>query len=144
MSSEDRDTLRACPTCGTKNKGENAKNLGLRDYSWFSAQLPGRVGASDLDAVVDQRSSGRVLIHEYKPKGVALPLGQRLLLRRFVELGCDVWVIWEDTKTDTVQVGDMSKEGEVLFIEDMSKNQLGAKVKTWWNLGLELNNTGRP
>lgn len=130
---EEADALRACPTCSTKVA---STVMGLRDYStWLADELPGRVSGADLDCVVEQSKTGRVLIIEFKRKGQILPTGQRLLLKRFAQLGADVWVAWE---SDThVEVGTLTDEGEVLFVQEMTKGSLGRKVRKWWNLGLE-------
>jgi len=130
---EDQDALRGCPTCGTKVA---ETKLGLRDYSsWLADELPGRVSGADIDCVVEQSKTGRVLFIEFKRKGQILPTGQRLLLKRMAQLGIDVWVAWE---SDThVEVGTLTAEGEVLFVQEMTKASLGRKVRKWWNLGLE-------
>lgn len=132
---ETQDALRACPTCGTKVA---ETTLGLRDYSrWLADQLPGRVSGSDIDAVVEQSSTGRVLFMEMKPEGVRLPTGQRLLLRSMCRKGIDVWVVWEEKDGVHVQVGTMDPTGEVRFVQRMTVRQLGMRVKRWWNDGLE-------
>ena len=131
--SEDEDKLRGCPTCRTK---VSEAQLGLHDYSrWLADYLPGRVSGSDIDCVVEQSKTGRMLFIEFKRKGELLPVGQRLLLKACVKRGIDVWVAWE---TDThVEVGAMDVTGEVLLVDNMTHKQLGLKVKRWWNAGLE-------
>jgi len=130
---ETEDLLRACPTCRTKVA---EAQLGLHDYSrWLVDYLPGRVSGSDIDCVVEQSKTGRMLFIEFKRKGELLPVGQRLLLKACVKRGIDVWVGWE---TDThVEVGAMDATGEVLLVDNMTHKQLGLKVKRWWNAGLE-------
>lgn len=127
------DNLRGCPTCGTK---VSDVQMGLRDYSgWLSEHLPGRVSGADIDCVLEQSRTGRVLFFEFKRKGQTLPTGQRLLLRAMVRKGIDVWVVWEDSTH--VECGTLDENGEVLFVERMTKGALGRKARKWWNAGLE-------
>jgi len=131
---ETADRLRACPTCATK---VDAAHLGLRDYSrWLADVLPGRVSGSDIDCVVEQSRTGRVLFLELKPAGVRLPTGQRLLLRTMARKDIDVWVVWERTDEHEVEVGVMDKTGEVRFVERMPEKALARRVGRWWNDGL--------
>ena len=75
---EEADLLRACPTCSTK---VSAVQMGLRDYSsWLAEHMPGRVSGADIDCVLEQSRTGRVLFFEFKRKGQQLPTGQRLLV----------------------------------------------------------------
>lgn len=123
--------LKACPTCGQDTVAE----LGLRDYSrWLSPVLPGRIGGTDLDCVLDQSSTGRMLVQEYKQGNQRLPMGQRLLFKGLVEKGFDVWVVWE--YSNHVKVGAVDLTGEVRFMEQMSTTQLAAKTRAWWYDGL--------
>jgi hypothetical protein len=100
----------------------------MRDYRWISEVLPGREAPMDIDAVVEK--SGHVLIQEFKPAGVALPLGQRLTLRAFVRLGCDVWVVWEEDSAH-VQVGAMDRHGNVKFVERMTVRKYRKRIVEW-------------
>jgi len=128
-----KQALRGCPTCRTKVDGTL---LGLRDYStWLSDALPGKVGASDLDAVLEQSKSGRILIMEFKPLSEGLPTGQTMLLKAFVLKGCEVWVCWEHGDNRHVSVGSMSKDGRVNFIKKMTRTKLKQLVKAWWDDG---------
>lgn len=133
MRTEDGDALRACPTCSTK---VSTVQMGLRDYShWLAEHLPGRVSGADIDCVLEQNRTGRMLVFEFKRVGQQLPTGQRLLLTALAKRDVDVWVCWE---SDThVEVGTLTKDGEVLFVEKMTKAALGRKARKWWNLGLE-------
>ena len=83
--------LRSCPACGTPVS--YTSSLGLRDYTWFDA--PGGEGGMDLDFVYEKR--GRVLVHEYKPEGVALPTGQRITLTALRRKGIEIWVVEESS-----------------------------------------------
>lgn len=83
----------------------------------------------DVDAVVEKH--GRVLIQEFKPKGVPLPLGQRLTLRAFVRMGADVWIAWEDPNGRHVEVGPMDRHGNVPFVEKMTRRKYGQRIVEW-------------
>lgn len=85
----------------------------------------------DLDCVVEK--GGQVLILEFKPERAPLPLGQRLTLRTFVRLGCEVWVAWESKDGVHVEVGSLDKHGDVKFIEKMTVNKLRQRVLDWRN-----------
>ena len=105
--------------------------MGLRDYRWVSEALPGRVAPMDLDCVLEK--NGRFLVMEFKPKGVPLPLGQRLTLKALVRTGADVWVVWENTTDrERVEVGAMDRAGNVPFVEDMRLNRLRRRVTEWY------------
>lgn len=114
---------------------DDTKDIGLRDFRWLGDALPGRVGGSDLDLVLEQSKTGRVLITELKPEHMTLPLGQRLLLKRFVNLGCDVWVVWETPGSNFVEVGAMDRDGNIPFVERMSIGKFKTKVGQWWSAG---------
>lgn len=103
-------------------------DMGLRDYRWVSESLPGKIAPMDLDAVLEK--NGHVLILEMKPKGAPVPLGQRLTLKNFVRMGCDVWVIWGDGPT--VEAGEMDRNGNVNFIAKLSIAKLKNKVTGWF------------
>jgi hypothetical protein len=122
--------LRHCPSCG----GEVTEALGLRDYASWLTGLPGKVSASDLDFVLEQAQTGRVLIHEYKEGNKPLGVGQRLLLQDMVRKGCDVWLVWEGK--GTVTAGAMTAEGKVPFTQEMTRAELSARVVDWWYDGL--------
>lgn len=117
--------LRGCPLCSTPIDN---LDLGLRDYRWVTEALPGKVAPMDMDFVLER--NGHVLIQEYKPEGAPLPLGQRLTLKTFVRMGCDVWVVWEGEKK--VQVGMMDRYGNVAFIESMTPAKFKRKTTEWY------------
>lgn len=139
MRTEDQ-ALRKCPTCLTPVK---ELDLGLKNYRWLRDALPGRVGLADLDGVLEQAATGRVLVFEFKPAGASIPLGQRLLLKRFVRFGCDVWVIWEG-REDTHEVGAMDRAGNVPFVAKVSTQGLRQRVREWWQTGLNDLDRGQP
>lgn len=127
------DKLRGCPTCSTPVA---ETTLGLRDYStWLADALPGRASGSDIDCVVEQSKTGRVLLMEFKPAGGKLPMGQRIMLRAFVRKGMDVWVIWEFD--DHVEAGIMDSTGEVQFIQPLTTDELRERVGKWWSAGFD-------
>ena len=122
--------LRKCPCCG----GPVPDDLGLRDYDSWLRGLPGKVSASDLDFFLEQRQTGRALTMEFKEGNKGLGLGQRLLFKGLKAKGIDVWVAWE--RADSILVGEMDMTGEVRFTQEMTKDELSAKVVGWWYDGL--------
>lgn len=133
MARDIDDKLRGCPTCGTP---VSETSLGLRDYSrWLADALPGRASGSDIDCVVEQSKTGRILLMEFKPPGAKLPTGQRIMLRAFARKGMDVWVIWEFD--DYIEAGILDSTGEVQFIQRMSVDELRERVAQWWRAGFD-------
>lgn len=118
------EALRGCPTCGTP---VSDVDMGLRDYRWVSEAMPGRLAPMDVDFILERRSN--LLAMEFKPEGMALPLGQRLTLKALRRLGIDVWVAWEGDKM--VEVGQMDRFGNVGFVERMNRNKLRNQVTAW-------------
>lgn len=126
VRNEKLDKLRGCPTCGTPV--EQGK-LGLRDYSWISGKLPGKVGLMDIDGVLERK--GKVLMLETKPlRQKGIPLGQRLTLRTFTRMGVHVWLVWHDG--DEVQVGRMDEAGEVPFTTKTDVAGLVKYIEQWY------------
>lgn len=133
MARESDDKLRGCPTCATP---VDQTKLGLRDYStWLSDVLPGRASGSDIDCVVEQSKTGRILLLEFKPPGGKLPMGQRIMLRAFARKGMDVWIVWEFS--DHVEAGVLDTTGEVQFVESLSIDGLRDRVARWWRAGFD-------
>lgn len=123
-----QETLRSCPTCG----GEfNPEALGLRDYSWLNEVVP---GASDLDFALEQKSTGRLLIVEFKSQGQRLPMGQRLLLKTLARKGCDIWVAWQK-RNGSIDVADLDGRGELVGFRNLTREGLAAAVDAWWATG---------
>lgn len=122
------EPLRGCPLCRTPVADAQ---LGLRDFRWVADALPGKVAPMDVDAMLEK--NGRFLVIELKPKGVPIPLGQRLTLKALVRLGMDVWVVWETPEGKRVEVGAMDRSGNTPFVEDMTVNRLRRKVVDWYN-----------
>lgn len=126
--------LRACPTC---SQTLTQADLGMRDYSrWLNPILPGKLGGTDIDCVLDQASTGRMLMFEFKEGNKPLGVGQRLLFTALKKRNIDVWVVWGPYDDGHVKVGEMDTTGQVRFTEDMPPAKLGAKVKAWWYDGL--------
>jgi len=125
-------SLRHCPSCG----GPVTEELGLRDYeSWLKpGVLPGRVSGSDIDFFLEQSGTGRMLALEFKEGNKPLGLGQRLLFKDLRAKGIDVWVAWE--RKDSVLVGAMDENGEVMFTQEVTPRELAMKVREWWYSGL--------
>lgn len=125
--------LLECPTCGTP---ASKTQLGLRDYSrWLNPILPGKVGGSDLDCVLHQQSTDRILVLEFKEANKRLSVGQRLLLTALVQRpNVEVWVAWQYSD-GTVRVGALDTTGDVRFTEKMTDAAFGAKVREWWYAG---------
>lgn len=128
-----QEPLRGCPTCKTP---VTTAQLGLRDYStWLDGALPGKVSASDIDFVLEQASTGRMLVQEFKEGSQPLGMGQRLLLKAMVRMGADVWVV-NDLGAKGLKVGELSPEGVVRFTQTMTSAGLKNAVKGWWYDGL--------
>lgn len=126
--------LKACPTCGE----DTVKELGLRDYSrWVNPLLPGKLGGSDVDFILDQAGTGRILVMEYKEGQKRLGVGQRLMLTALKHKGIDVWVVWEFTSQGYVLAGELDDTGEVRFTEKLTPHELGLKTKAWWYSGYD-------
>ncbi len=123
--------LRKCPCCG----GPVPDDLGLRDYGSWLTSLPGKVSGSDLDFSLEQTQTGRMLFMEFKEGNKPLGIGQRLLLKGLKgKPGVDVWVVWE--RDDGLLAGEMDETGEVMFTQEMTKEELNQKVGAWWWAGL--------
>lgn len=129
------DALRTCPTCATPV--DQTRAIGLRDYRWLADLLPGRVGPMDIDAVIHQAKSGRVLVMEFKAPGEPLSLGARLTLAHFVATGADVWVVWGPYDDGFYDAGVMDRTGAVVFVERVRLEGLRRRVREWWVRGLE-------
>jgi hypothetical protein len=108
----------------------------MRDYSrWLNPTLPGKLGGSDIDLALHQAATGRILMVEFKDATQRLNTGQRLLFTALRALGIEVWVVWE--YQNYVKAGILDETGEVRFLEQLTPDQLGAKVKAWWYAGLQ-------
>lgn len=127
------ERLRGCPLCRTPVADAQ---LGLRDFKWVADALPGRVAPMDIDSVLEK--NGRILMMEMKPKGMAIPLGQRITLRAFANLKTvDVWVVWEEEGGVWVEVGAMDRHGDIPFVERMRVTKLKNRVTDWFEAAME-------
>ena len=73
---------------------------------------------------------------EYKGTGLALPMGQRIMLKNLKRLDpsrVTVWVVWgEDTDEDAeCEVGTLDERGDVQDVERITAGQLGARTRSW-------------
>jgi hypothetical protein len=126
MRSED-EQLRACPTCGT---AIGDLDLGLRDFStWLD--LPGRVGGSDIDCIIEQSHTGRALALEFKPSKW-VPKGQALLFDRLCAAGFDVWIVAE---MQPMQMCIWRPETLRQVWDVIDPDELTQAVSAWWALG---------
>jgi hypothetical protein len=103
-------------------------DLGLRDYKWVSGLLPGRVAPMDLDCVLEK--NGHILILEFKPKDMAMGMGQRITLKAFAKLGADVWVIYGDGPM--VRRTILNAGGVEEYPWDMTVEELAEEVTDWY------------
>lgn len=131
-----RDTteaLHTCPVCGTEGPV-----VGLRDYStWLFDLLPGRAGASDVDAVIEQHNSGRALALEFKPSKY-VPRGQGLLFDRLCACGFDVWVVVDkDFEEDQLTMCIWQPEQMTQTWKSVTVNEFREAVRAWWRAGEE-------
>ena len=123
---ESKDKLRKCPTCG-----QEAPDLGLRDYStWAFDALPGRMGGSDIDRVVERH--GNFLAWEFKPNKY-VPTGQRIM---FDALATQLnWVVYvaidKDAADDRYQVGRWVAGRGVVMWWTMTHQEL-AELEVMW------------
>lgn len=135
------EALHSCPVCGTEGAVP-----GLRDYSkWLFDLLPGRVGASDIDCVLDQGFSGRALALEFKPSKY-IPRGQARLFDRLLAGGFDVWVVVDKDLETVFEEGAMKLKGDVTMCiyqpeqqvqtwKQVSIGEFRHAVRAWWDQG---------
>lgn len=105
--------------------------MGLRDYSgWLFDILPGRVAATDLDFVLEQHNTGRVLVLEFKPT-TYVPRGQSLVFDTLTSIGWDVWIVGDkNLDKDELVVKKWGKRAETMNLETFR-----TKVGDWWTDG---------
>lgn len=122
------DALRKCPTCGSDDTD------GLIFYHDLADDLPGKVGMSDLDAVLEQHRTGRMLFSEFKPMREPVPYAQMMVFRTLAAAGYDVvWVEWPPKGADREFVlhefdGHWFGDGQVKTLK-----ALRAYYAEWWN-----------
>jgi hypothetical protein len=98
--------------------------------------LPGKVGGMDVDFVINQAKTHRLLHIEQKPKGARISVGASLTYREYVRAGFDAWAMW-DMQDGTVRQGFFDANGRIQDIEHMEAKQLASRVRAWWDSGLE-------
>jgi len=125
--------LRGCPVCGTP-VAEAA--LGLRDYRWVNEALGNKLGLMDIDGVLSQAGTGRVLMLELKPRGARISTGARLTFALFVKAGFDCWVLW-DQENGRVKLAELNDKGRPINFKDMTIKRAATLVKRWWDEGVE-------
>lgn len=124
--------LRECPTCATPVS--EAVNLGLRDFSWVNSHLPGKLGFMDVDGMLHQAQTGRILVLELKPRGARISRGARLTFDHLVSIGFDVWYVW-DLGAGLVDVSPATPGGWVTP-ERLTRDELADDIAGWWEEGL--------
>jgi hypothetical protein len=114
--------------------------MGLRHYARLNASLPGKVGGMDIDWVLEQDATDRILVMEFKPSKARLPHGQQRTLYWFRRHGGDVWVVNDGKfqQDGTVEVAVMEKDGFFRkWYGPMSERDLAGRIAAWWNWGME-------
>lgn len=87
MARDDRITK--CPLC------QQPAPEDIVFHADLAAKLPGRVGVTDIDNVLEKHSSGSVLVLEHKHWGdYRIDRGQALLFDTLKSMGCDVYIIF--------------------------------------------------
>lgn len=125
--------LRECPVCETPLA--ETVNLGLRDFSWVNEELGQKLGLMDLDGVLSQFSTGRMLVLEMKPGGKPVSTGARLTFAALVRAGYDVWVVW-DLGDGKVRVGECNDQGRTPTRKILTRKKLASAVRKWWESGI--------
>lgn len=105
--------------------------MGLRDYRWLEDVLPARVGATDLDCVLEQHSTGRILVLEFKPNRY-VPRGQAILFDGLLAQGFDIAIIIDKDHDDNKFVYSWWGENEW---KETNLAGIRRLVRTWWNRG---------
>ncbi len=102
----------------------------LRDYAWVSGILPGSVGPTDIDFVLE--ASGLILIVEFKPPDEPLPIGQRLTFQTFIRMGCEVIVVRGPYVDQTFAVSVLHVDGTESSWGRMSKTEIAQEIRAWF------------
>jgi hypothetical protein len=135
------ESLRKCPLCLTPI---GKLDLGVRDHRWV--RLPGKVGAADIDFIVNQYATRRMCIIEWKPVKVkSLSTGQKLTLAMFAEVGWDVFlgIDGELKEKGVVYLARVDKDGNVGTYSPLKTlEQLNEFLNRWWDRGFEKKEAG--
>jgi len=124
--------LRGCPTCGTRVADAD---LGLRDFAWVNEALGNKLGLMDLDGVLTQASTGRMLVLEMKPRGAYITTGARLTFALLVKAGYQCWVLW-DQGNGRVKFSELNEAGRPVKIRELLVERVARLVSQWWDEGL--------
>lgn len=125
--------LRRCPTCGQKVDGRSLRQK-VRDYRWLTALLPGNVGACDGDAIIEQHSTGRILVIEAKRANEELADGQFKMLQGLLSHGIDVWLVRQlDSRRFDVYTLGPGGFGPGVRLDE--PEGLQTMVASWWLRG---------
>ena len=81
----------------------------------------------DIDFALEK--NGRFLFIEFKPKGVGLSVGARILYKTLVRQGHDVWLVQGD---GPVEAGPMDRNGNVVFTSTLTDEELARRVLAWF------------
>lgn len=121
--------LRSCPLCQRTLEGVN---IGARDYRGVNALLPNRIGGTDVDLVLQQNGTDRMLVVEFKPSIAPLMKGQRDTLAWFARKGADVWVVCDTEYPTKVQLASLDGKGVLSDWRTMSAVRYHQLVADWW------------
>ena len=124
--------LRGCPTCGTPVEDADLK---MRDFRWVNEALPGKVGGMDIDFVVSQLKTKRVLHLELKPPGAPVSMGARMTFAVYVQLGLDAWAVWGPHDDGTVTRMRFNATGQLFDKQTMTQDELAESIASWWAAG---------
>lgn len=128
--------LRECVLCRTPLTEESRAAMGLRDFGWINSELPGNVGLMDIDGVLNQYATGRILMLSMMAPHYRVSTGERLTYTLFVrDKGVDVWYLWEHTN-GRVKRGVCNAMGRSGPVKEFTRKQLARLVVEWWNAGL--------
>lgn len=100
----------------------------LRDYySWL--KLPGNLGASDLDCVIERH--GNFLAIEMKYANTPIPKGQEIMLHALRKQGWVVLIV-RTNDDERISIGRLLEYGEETMYVNVSKQQLNRVVNQWF------------
>jgi hypothetical protein len=113
--------------------------MGLRHYARVNSHLPGKVGGMDIDWILEQSKTDRLLAIEFKPSRAPLQQGQRRTLHWFKRHKADVWIVNDGKflRDGIVEVAVMEDDGFFRkWFGPMTEDQLGQRICAWWEWGL--------
>jgi hypothetical protein len=89
----------------------------------------------DVDFVLSQLKTRRVLHIEMKPPGGPVSMGARMTYKVYVLLGLDAWAVWGPFEDGHVERARFTKRGDLTEVESMSQDELAEDVAAWWAAG---------